>query len=114
MEEVEKKEKEDEAGVKPSKEKGGKGKFGKLKIAAVETMPSPVGRRVQPKVNEDDRKKLEKLDQAARNAKDGIKKEKKGKVREIYPLGSPLCINMAVTEGSDSGGKILNLALSNF
>lgn len=56
--------------------------MGRLKITAAETMPSPVGRRVAPKVNEEDRKKLEKLDQAARNAKDGIKKEKK-KVRII-------------------------------
>lgn len=76
MDEVEQKEREDEAGVKPSKEKA-KGKFGKLRLTAAETMPSPVGRRVEPKVNEDDRKKLEKLDQAARNAKDGVKKEKK-------------------------------------
>lgn len=77
---MEKKEREEESNVKPSKDKGSKGKVGKLKLQAAETMPSPVGRRVQPKINVEDKKKLEKLDQAARNAKDGIKRERKTKV----------------------------------
>lgn len=77
MDEVEEKEREDELGTKPSKEKQVKGKLGRVKNTALETLPSPVGRRVQPKINEDDRKKLDRLVQAAKNAKDGVKKEKR-------------------------------------
>lgn len=80
MDEIEQKEREEQAeGPKAVKDKKLKGKTGggRLKILAAETMPSPVGRRVAPKVSEDDRKKVERLDQAARNTKDGIKKERK-------------------------------------
>lgn len=84
LDEVEKKELEEENSVKQPKGKGDKAKFGKLKLKAVETMPSPVGRRVQPKIAEDDKKKLERLDQAARNAKDGIKKERRIKVCNFF------------------------------
>ncbi|KAK6644205.1 DNA topoisomerase 2 [Polyplax serrata] len=82
LDEIEQKEREEQAeGPKAVKDKKLKGKTGggRLKILAAETMPSPVGRRVAPKVSEDDRKKVERLDQAARNTKDGIKKERKKK-----------------------------------
>ena len=105
LDEIEQKEKEEEMGNdKMSKEKKGKGKMGKLKLTAAETMPSPVGRRVVPKINEEDRKKLEKLDQAARNAKDGIKKEKKkvvyfargggGEGKLVTKKNNDVCLNL--------------------
>lgn len=98
LDEVEKKEREDEAGTKP-KEKT-KAKLGRLKLQAAETLPSPVGRRVEPRINDEDRKKCERLDQAARNAKEGIKKERKKVKKEVDADELDKLANQVTKKGS--------------
>ncbi|XP_044258662.1 DNA topoisomerase 2 [Tribolium madens] len=54
LDEVEEKERNEEAGIKPKKTQ-----TGRKKVNLAETMPSPVGKRIEPKISEDMKKRIQ-------------------------------------------------------
>ena len=84
MDEVEAKEKEEEEAGVPMKGNKGvkKGMVRKKQVAAVETMPSPMGRRVVPKVDNKTKEKFE---------KETLSKENKVKRVSYHNCGMPFC-----------------------